>query len=440
MMESERMNTNQNETSEKTQPGPKVVTSGKKVKHFSKRIIGVTLFLFAGIIAAITFQAHFNPVAEVTRQERTYHPPQQAAFADLAASMRQDRANKIPVQVENVAPQPAPEKQPQKIVIEDRRPAQPTRAPLPRYHSNQNDAQAANMLRDMRLKALTAKPVVDDFARMDVAASTPRSGGSEGMNGGLGADGGFNFDPTTLSALMQQQPGQQDANGQNQKQNFLRGKDGGGALTPQGYSESLPIPRQFEYELKAGTIIPGLMLTGLNSDLPGNVLAQVSENVWDVAGKHVLIPKGTRVIGVYDSQATFGQSRVLLVWNRLVMPNGTTLDIAGSPGVDQAGYSGLSGRVNEHWGRMFKSALLASIFVAGTEMVYGDDTSGNSSNNNEKKTPRDVAAESLAGSILDMGTKIMNKTSDIQPTITVKPGKKMGIFVQQDVVFPFPYM
>lgn len=428
---------NQNELNEKTTQEPQVITSKKKTKRFSKRVIFFFLLGIAGLIWLITVQSEFTTGGEVNRQEKTYHPPQQAAFADLAASMRQDRANKKPVQVENTAPQPVPEKQPQKIVIEDRWPAQSTRAPLPRYHSNQNDAQAANMLRDMRFKALTAKPVVEDFVRMDGAASTPRSTANEAMNSGLGAGDGFNFDPTSLSVLMQQQPSQQDANGQSQKQNFLRGKDGGGALTPQGYSESLPIPRQFPYELKAGTIIPGLMLTGLNSDLPGNVLAQVSENVWDVTGKHVLIPKGTRVIGVYDSLVTFGQQRVLLVWNRFVMPNGTTLDIAGSPGVDQAGYSGLSGRVNEHWGRMFKSALLASVFVAGAEMVYGDDTS---SNNDDKKSPRDVAAESLAGSILDMGTKIMNKTSDIQPTITVKPGKKMGIFVQQDVVFPFPYM
>ncbi|MDR3254198.1 MAG: TrbI/VirB10 family protein, partial [Synergistaceae bacterium] len=132
---------------------------------------------------------------------------------------------------------------------------------------------------------------------------------------------------------------------------------------------------------------------------------------------------------------TFGQRRVLLVWNRLIFPNGTTLDIAGSPGVDQAGYSGLSGRVNEHWGKMFGTALLASVFVAGSEIVYDKDTQGN----NESKSPRDAAAESLAGSVLDMGTKIMNKASDIQPTITIRPGKKMGILVERDVVFPFPY-
>jgi type IV secretion system protein VirB10 len=165
-------------------------------------------------------------------------------------------------------------------------------------------------------------------------------------------------------------------------------------------------------------------------------MGQVSENVWDTAtGRYVLIPKGTRILGVYDSQVSFGQKRVLLVWNRLVFPNGTTLDIAGSPGIDQAGYSGLSGKVNEHWGTMVKSALLASVFVAGAEIVYDRDSQSNS----ENKSPRDAVAESAAGAILDMGTKLMNRAADIQPTITVRLGKKFGIFVQRDVVFPFPY-
>lgn len=209
-------------------------------------------------------------------------------------------------------------------------------------------------------------------------------------------------------------------------------------LNAAGYSSALPMPQQFPYELKAGTIIPGIMVTGINSDLLGSVIAQVSENVWDTStGRYVLIPKGTRILGVYDSRVTFGQRRVLLVWSRLIFPNGTTLDITGSPGVDQGGYSGLPGKVDAHWWTMIKSALLASIFVAGAEVVY-DDTSW--SDRNESKSPRDAAAESVAGAILDMGTKLMNRASDIQPTITVRPGKRMGIIVQRDIVFPFPYL
>jgi type IV secretion system protein VirB10 len=285
----------------------------------------------------------------------------------------------------------------------------------------------------LKLQALTSKPVVEGFQ--------PENGtGSTVMPNGLNRTAQDNIQPSVMDsanlAALTQQEQIPDANGQGQKQDFLRGVKGGGSFTPQGYSESLPVPQQFPYELKVGTIIPGVLLTGINSDLPGNVIAQVSENVWDTAmGNHVLIPKGTRILGVYDSRVSFGQRRVLLVWNRLVFPNGTTLDIAGSPGIDQAGYSGLSGRVNEHWGKMIGTALLASVFVTGAEIVYDSDSSGNS----ENKSPRDVAAESAAGSILDMGTKIMNKAADIQPTITIRPGKKMGIFVQNDVVFPFPY-
>jgi type IV secretion system protein VirB10 len=237
-----------------------------------------------------------------------------------------------------------------------------------------------------------------------------------------------------MNSLGQRQT--EDPNGQTAKQDFLRAADGAASLTPQGYSESVPFSQQFPYELKAGTLIPGILITGINSDLPGSVIAQVSENVWDTAaGKYVLIPKGTRILGVYDSRVTFGQRRVLLVWNRLIFPNGTTLNIAGSPGVDQAGYSGLSGKVDEHWGTMLKSALFASVFVAGAEILYDRDTV----RDNENKSPRDAAAESAAGAILDMGTKLMNRAVDIQPTITIRPGKKMAIFVQRDVVFPFPY-
>lgn len=424
---------NDNEPLEVTQ-GPQVIDSKKKTKHFSKRVILFFVLAMGGIIGTIGMQSRFSTVITgATTQERNYIPPRQENFAELAAGMRQDRK---PMQVV-AAPAAEPEKQPQRIVMPDKPMPQPTRGPLPRYYSNKDDAQAANTLRTLRLQALTAKPVVEDFARKGTApASASGSVPNATVAGASGSgDGGLMPDPSMIAALMRQPTGAQDQNSQQGKHDFLRASSGGRAATPQGYSQNIPLPRQFTYELKAGTIIPGLLLTGINSDLPGNVLAQVSENVWDVTGKHVLIPKGTRMIGVYDSQVTYGQQRVLLVWNRLVMPNGTTLNIAGSPGVDLAGYSGLGGKVNEHWGRMFKTALFASAFVAGAEIVYDSDTS----TKDDKKTPRDLAAESLAGSILDMSTKIMNKAADIQPTIRVQPGKKMGILVQEDIAFPFPY-
>jgi type IV secretion system protein VirB10 len=353
--------------------------------------------------------------------------------------MRRDRQI-VPVSPE----QRSPDVRTQRIVIEGRQgnAARAIQPALPRYYSSKDDAQLAQTLRTMKIQAITARPVVENFN----LEGEGKDGRSEAQPSARGGQPGYEILPSVNSAAMAALAGQQgqapDPNGQAQKQNFLRGENGGGSFTPQGYSANLPVPRQFPFELKVGTIIPGTLISGINSDLPGNVLAQVSENVWDTAtGKHILIPKGTRIIGVYDSQVSFGQKRVLLVWNRLIFPNGMTLNIAGSPGADQAGYSGLSGRVNEHWGEMFKAALLASMFVAGAEIVYNEDNRGQLATviTQEKKSVKDAAAESLASSILDMSAKIMNRASDIQPTITIRPGKKIAIFVQQDVVFPFPY-
>jgi type IV secretion system protein VirB10 len=419
--------------------GVQVERSEKKTNSYSMRIVIFFVLAIGLLLSFIAARADFGRGGVREEASKNYRAPQPSGFAELANEMRRDRR---PVQtIVSAEPMKEPER---RVIAIGRRAAEP-RLPmpsLPRYYSNRDDAQAASQLRMMKIQALTAKPVVEDF-RQDGnggvnGAEQRASSGIPGIQANAGQTGPMIMDSASVAALMQQgQAGQKpDPNGQGGKQNFLRGTGGGGSMTPQGYSDSLPVPQQFPYELKAGTIIPGLLITGINSDLPGNVLGQVSENVWDTAtGKFVLIPKGTRILGVYDSEVSFGQRRVLLVWNRLVFPNGTTLDIAGSPGVDQAGYSGLSGRVNEHWGAMLKSALISSVFVAGAEMVYDGDSQGNS----ENRSPRDVAAESAAGSIIDMGAKLTDRASGIQPTITVRSGKKFGIFVQKDVVFPFPY-
>ena len=441
-------NIRQDEDVEERQNGPRVAKSKKNTKRYSKRIILVFILAVAALLFVITVQAQMKKRAddESWGQEKTYRAPLASGFAELAADMRRDRRPDVaaipapvptPASQEPVLPeQPQPEKSGQRVVI--RKVERPASPPPPRYYSNEHDADTANTLRLLKEQALLAKPVVADFMQ-GLGDSEKSDAQKQAQNPGAG------YDPSAVDAtraimsalgLGQQQNGQnQTPNMQAQKAEFLR--NGGGALTPQGYSANVPFPQQFPYELKAGTIIPGIMLTGINSDLPGNVIAQVSENVWDTAtGRHVLIPKGTRMLGAYDSNITYGQKRVLLVWNRLIFPNGTTLDIKGSPGIDQAGYSGLSGKLNEHWGEMLKSALIATVFVAGAEMVYDSDEN---QNQNQNKSPSDVAAESAANTILEMSAKLTSRAMNIQPTITIRPGKRMGIFVQQDVVFPYPY-
>jgi len=334
--------------------GPNVAKSDKETRGFSKRIILVFIVGVGALIAMITMQTQFGVTDNSSRErERNYRAPQPSGFVELAAGLRRDR-----ILVQGAWPSEAPElprrESERRMVVEVPNRANMERdAPsLPRYYSDRNAAQAANMLRTMKLQALTAQPVVEGFElQRNDAVNAVQGDGRLPTSPQAGVAPSV-MDSSMLAALMGQagQIQQSDPNRQGEKIDFLRSS--GGSLTPQGYSANLPIPQQFPYELKAGTIIPGIMLTGINSDLPGNVIAQVSENVWDTAtGRHVLIPKGTRILGVYDSQVTFGQRRVLLVWNRLIFPNGTTLDISGSPGVDQAGYSGLSGRVNEHWER-----------------------------------------------------------------------------------------
>jgi type IV secretion system protein VirB10 len=400
--------------------GVHVERDTQKAKGYSKRIIAWGIFGVFALIALITSQAHFGAPNAVQTREKPLRAPMQNDFAAFAALIRNDRANSPAVPAPSKSTAAAPSlKEPEARVIQ-------SRSRLP-YQSNQDDAQAAGQLRTMKVQALTAKPIAEGFESNEIKQEAITAPVMRVDSNGRVLDSG------TMAALAQGQP---DPNGQAKKREFLRGDNGGAAFIPQDYSQNVPLPQQFPYELKAGTVIPGLLISGINSDLPGNVLAQVSENVWDTAtGKHVLIPKGTKIIGVYDSEVSYGQRRVLFVWNRLILPNGTSLNIAGSPGIDQAGYSGISGRVNEHLGKMLGAALFASVFIAGAEMIYDKDSQQNSDN----KSPSDVAAESTARSILEMGTRLMNKASDIQPTITVRPGKKVGIFVQQDVVFPFPY-
>ncbi len=432
--------------------GPQVARSEKKPQKLSKRIILCFLLAVAGLIFAIAYQANFQIGGYGTEQpEKKYRVPDQGAFREMVLSLKQGKRPVTVIRDEPVSVPAAPvspEIVPPRIII-NRQSVQPLPRTEPRYYSHRNDAQAASQLHAMKVQALVTKPVVEGFIQKDGDANqgpgnTDRAlpPGAVMPSSAMAADASIppGLDPSMISAIMQQQSQQPDLNAQARKHQFFRGEQGGGSWTAQGYSTNLPIPQQFPYELKAGTMIPGILVSGINSDLPGNVIGQVSENVWDTStGRHVLIPKGTRVIGVYNSEVSFGQRRVQVLWNRLIFPNGMSLNIAGSGGVDTGGYSGLTGRVDEHWVKMLGTALFASLFVWGAETVYNDDNSNSGPWGRDKKSPSDAAAESVANSILDMSTKMLNKVSDIQPTIRIRPGKKFGIFVNEDVVFPFPY-
>jgi type IV secretion system protein VirB10 len=186
------------------------------------------------------------------------------------------------------------------------------------------------------------------------------------------------------------------------------------------------------YVVQAGNVIPGSLITGIRSDLPGQISAQVTENVYDSpTGHFLLIPQGTRLIGSYDSQVSFGQSRVLLVWTRLIMPNGRSIVLERQPGADTAGYAGLEDEVDNHWGALFKAALLSTLLGVGSELGAGSDT-GN--NGDIIQALRRGSSDSLN----QTGQKVVQRNLNIQPTLTIRPGFPVRVIVNRDLVLE-PY-
>jgi len=183
------------------------------------------------------------------------------------------------------------------------------------------------------------------------------------------------------------------------------------------------------YVLQAGAVIPAALITGLRSDLPWQISAQVTENVYDTpTGGSLLIPQGARLIGVYDSQVTFGQSRLLLVWTRLILPNGLSIVLERQPGADSTGQAGLEDGVDHHWGALFKAALLSTLLAVGTEV--GADQ-------NDSDIVR--ALRRGAGDTLNQaGQQVVRRNLNIQPTLTIRPGYPIRVIVTRDLVLQ-PY-
>ena len=179
------------------------------------------------------------------------------------------------------------------------------------------------------------------------------------------------------------------------------------------------------YQVLAGTIIPASLMTGINSDLPGQVIAQVTQPVYDtVTGQHMLIPQGSRVIGRYDSVVAFGQSRALVVWDRIIMPDGSSIVIENLPATDTRGYAGLEDEVDFHTWRLLQGIILSTLLGVSTELTFDEAES------------EIVAAlrESAQSSANQAGQRIVNRALNIQPTITVRPGWPLRIIVNKDLV------
>lgn len=235
------------------------------------------------------------------------------------------------------------------------------------------------------------------------------------------ASGNQAFNPATAST----QPTDPTAvqNRQDQKEAFLT--NGGDTATRNPASLQLPAS---PYQVMAGTIIPAALVTGINSDLPGQVIANVTEAVYDTAtGRFLLIPQGSRLIGRYDSQVSFGQRRVLLVWTRLILPDTSSISLDRLPGIDPAGYAGLEDGVDWHWDRILAGAALSTLLGVGAELA--------APNNSGSTGGVTVAVrQSAQDTVNQVGQEITKRNVSIQPTLIIRPGFPMRVMVNKDLI------
>ncbi|MFA5969144.1 MAG: TrbI/VirB10 family protein [Sphingomonas sp.] len=211
-----------------------------------------------------------------------------------------------------------------------------------------------------------------------------------------------------------------DPNAQGRKEAFVGNLDPRGDVNPH-----LLTPPPSPYTLSAGSVISASLITGLRSDLPGLVTAQVTENTYDSAtGRILLIPQGARLIGSYDSVVAFGQSRALIVWQRIVMPDGSSLRIDNVPATDPSGYAGLSDKIDYHTWALLRGVAISTLLGVGANLTFTGESD-----------LVQAIRESTQQNVSRAGDQITSRNLQIQPTITIRPGAPVRLIVHRDLIF-----
>ncbi|MQB46069.1 IncP-type conjugal transfer protein TrbI [Rhizobium sp. ICMP 5592] len=288
------------------------------------------------------------------------------------------------------------------------------------------EAQRQRMARLQARSTALDSPLKVDISEVEKAANSTDNTSRQPTN--VAANSASDLYAAAMkSGLMGQNV---DQNGQTSKENYFN-QD----IKDLGYLPNQVVPQISPNELKRGSVIPATLITGLNSDLPGRITAQVSQNVYDSAtGFRLLIPQGAKLFGRYDSKVSFGQERVLVVWTDLIFPNGSTLQIGGMAGTDAEGYGGFQDKVDRHLWRTFGSAALVAIIGTGIDMSMPE-----SSTLATQDTASDAARRNFAESFGRVAEETISKNLNVQPTIRIRPGYKFNVLVDQDIIFPSTY-
>lgn len=276
--------------------------------------------------------------------------------------------------------------------------AMPAQQPMPEYMRQRIESYKA---------AMQSSPEVSGFGQASVKAqeaTMPRREPDQGRN-----------------------IRQDDLNRQEEKREFLSSFD----KDASPYLNQTRVPAVSPYEVKAGFIIPGVLVSGINSDLPGQIIGQVRQNVYDSAtGRYLLIPAGAKIVGTYDSSVSAGQERVLVAWNRIIFPDSSSVSLEAMPGADQSGFAGFHDQVDNHYWRTFGNAALLSLFSAGVQLSQPRGAVTGTYNSQQ------IMAAAIGRQLGQLGMQLTQRNLSIQPTLEIRPGFQFSIMVTKDMVLP----
>ncbi|MCF6220297.1 MAG: conjugal transfer protein TraI [Robiginitomaculum sp.] len=401
----------------------------KPVKRFSRKALmfgGAALSV--GLFAALAFALQSPDYGDSERSSELYnvsHKPMADALdalpktyadmkpklgpplpGDLGAAFLEANGNGMPIKELDNPFQYAPTGAAPRGQYRQPAAYQPASAP-----SKRDEARESGLFFSVGSNQSGATQASDQFAQIDASIEQAYANlANVSMPVGYGAPiiGNVDFNPAPSD--------------QNSKSAFL-GQPAGEIYNPY----VLQSPKS-PYQIMAGTLIPASLVTGLNSDLPGQVIGQVTENIYDtVTGEYLLIPQGARLLGRYDSVIAFGQSRALVAWTRIIFPNGNSIQLDNLPAVDGQGFAGLKDKVDRHTWQFMKGAVLSSLLSVGSELSSDDEGRLARALQNAGQDTANIA-----------GQRIIERSLNIQPTLSVRPGWRFSIIVSKDLILK-PY-
>ena len=430
----------------------------RRVNNVPLLLIGAVLLAFAVMIGLVA--------ADRTSKQQTnandQSPSEDGGNTEmLAKEIAGSQTSGFIPPAEPAPPEPPPDKP--VVVTRPKEPPTPDdrdRPPLPPPGNRPSFSPGRDTMTDSEASRIR----MDRMRALEEAVKSPTGVQTDGAGGGGGDMGGMRHGARSLRGIDRQiaQLDSSDPKAEYMKQlafaqKLAQSGDGGGAGalatsrntdTGDGSGNNLsrfqsndpdrwrlkstPQKPDTPYELRAGFVIPALLISGINSELPGQIMAQVTQSVYDTpTGKYLLIPQGSRLIGAYSSEIIFGQARVFVGWQRIIFPDGKAMDIGAMPGGDGAGYAGFTDKVNNHYMRLFGSAFMMSVVTAGVAM------SQNRGANDERRNQRagDAMSEALGQQLGQVTAQLIAKNMNIAPTLEIRPGYRFNIIVTKDMAF-----